>query len=396
MVSLSDNLKASGMFIGMVIGAGFFSLPYAISKSGLIWGAAHFILAFIITSTLHLFYGIISFHIPERYRFIGYVKTILGKKAEKIALVNTVLSYYGSFLVYSILGGFFLSNIFPSISSIKLAFAFLIFSSLLIFISFNKISCFNFYLTAALLISIVLVMVFNYRFIDLKNFYALGEGSAYYLLFPYGIFIFSMSGFSVIPEITDFFKKKSGENTSLSQFSNFRKVIKISEILIAVFYFIFIFSIIGVLGNSVSENIFKDMKNLTGEPSVILLSVVGFLAVLTSFLALQEDFKNILVLDYKISLKFILPLFFIPLFTLLLLIKNNFSLLITLIGSVGFGVFGVLILLMFEKIKKENKKEIFIGNNLFFSKIFVARCIVFLLIFGALAEIFYSFTKFFN
>ena len=100
------------MLVGMIFGAGVFALPASIAKAGIWWGSIHFFLAFFVVLFLHLLYGEIIFYIPGKHRITGYVEMLLGSRAKFIAFLFTLFSYYGTLLVYAILGGIFLFNAF--------------------------------------------------------------------------------------------------------------------------------------------------------------------------------------------------------------------------------------------------------------------------------------------
>lgn len=375
-----DYLAAYGIFIGMTIGAGFFSLPYSISRSGLIWGAIHFLITFFVILFLHILYGFIVFSIPGKHRFIGYVRILLGNKAEKLAFLNTFFSYYGTFAAYAILAGFFIFNIFPFFPPFNLSLFFLILCGFFIFFDFKKIGEINFYLTIPLLISIIFFLFLGINKISMNNFLSLNKFYRPEWFLPYGIFLFSFSGFSVIPEVCDFFREKK------NSFKDFKKTIKISQIIIALFYLVFLITVLGVSGAGAEENIIRGIQNTIGRKGVFVVSFAGLFAVLTSTLALVSDFKNILYMDYKISKTVSFFLFLFPLLIFLFLTNKILSLtaIISIVGGIGLGIFGLLILFMAFQIKK----NIYPASALYF--------LTTLLVLGALLEVWGGVRKMFS
>lgn len=376
---MNNNLSAAGMFIGMVIGVGFFSLPYSISRVGLGWGLIYFIITFLIILFLHLLYGFIVFSIPKNHRFTGYVKILLGKRAEKLALLNIIFTYYGAFIAYSILAGFFIFNLFPFTNTFNWTLFFLILCSFFIFSNFKKIGEINFYLTFLLLLSVVLFLFLSIKKIHFNNFLNLNKSYGLDIFLPYGVFLFSFSGFSVIPEVCDFFREKN------KAVNKFKKTIKISQIIIALFYLIFIISILGILGKNIEENIFYSIKNIVGKTAFLIITLTGFLAILTSMLALISDFRSIFLVDYKISKKNSWFLFLFPILIFLFLTKDILSLtnIISIVGGIGFGIFGLFILFMAKKIK--NNKNIYSVWKLYL--------LIFFLILGVIIGVFNELRK---
>ena len=381
------TISAIGIFVGMIFGAGIFALPYSISQSGLFWGLIHFIITFFIVLGLHLLYANIIFEIPGKHRFVGYVEILLGEKAKFLAFLNTIFNYYGSLLIYALLGGFFIFNIFPFFSSFYWSFIFLLTGSCFIFFNLQNTGKINFYLTLPLFFFILVFSFLLIPYIKISNFSLLNRISSNNWFLPYGVFIFSFSGFAVIPDIADFFKSTNGLNKKTSGFKKMKDTIKFSQIFIAVFYFIFIASVLGVLGPNTSENIFSDVSEIIGPNGFYIASFIGFLAVITSFIALAHDFKSILFLDYRVPLRISWFLIILPLIISLFFINQKFTAIISALGAIGLGVFGLFILLMAEKFKKHFSFK-YKMSGVFWSPL-ISKFLIFSLILGASYEFFY-------
>lgn len=368
-------ISATGVFIGMIFGAGIFALPYAVSRAGLWWGLFHFFFAFFLVLFLHLIYAEIVFFLPGNRRFVGYAGILLGKKAKILALLNVFFSYYGALFIYAVLGGFFLLNIFSFYPSYYWSFIFLFLGSLCLFFNLKKIGEINFYLTLPILILIIIAAFLLFPYFEVKNFLKLNNFFSADWFLPYGVFIFSFSGFAVIPDLADFFKK----NNSLKEF---KSVIKISQIIVATFYFIFIASVLAVLGDKTSENVIYDISGIIGGKGFLLFSLIGFLSVFTSFIALAQDFKDILFLDFKLPRRILWFLIIAPVAGLLFFLNQKFIELISLVGAFGLGIYGIFILLMAEKFKKQIQcqKEIIWSS-------FTLKFLFILFILGAIYEL---------
>src|SRR3989344_5105184 len=93
-------LKGLGLLVGMIVGAGMFALPYAVSRAGLWWGAFHFILAAVLVTCIHLLYGKVLFHNHLRHRLPGYVREYVGENAYWVTLISRFFAYFGYLLAY--------------------------------------------------------------------------------------------------------------------------------------------------------------------------------------------------------------------------------------------------------------------------------------------------------
>lgn len=334
-------LKGLGMMVGMIFGAGIFALPYVFAKAGLFWGVADFIIAFVILLFFHFWYGEIAYYTKEKHRFTGYAEIFLGKRAKFLAFLSTLFSYYGSLLIYGILGGIFMANIF-NFSAGQMAVAFFVIAGIMAFISFEKIAVVNFYLTIPLFGFVVYLLFIAFPSINAGNFFN-GENvflnSKWFL--PYGVWLFALSCTSVIPEVRDIFSDVS--------ITKFKRIIWLSIFLSAVFYFLFIAAVWGVSGNFTTEDALSGLAGILGGTGIAVGSLIGFLAVFTSFIALAADMKNVFVYDYKISPVKGWLFSVIPPLALFFLGAHDFIKTLGIIGSVGMGVFGIFIILMRHK-----------------------------------------------
>jgi amino acid permease len=370
-------VQSTGMLVGMIFGAGIFALPYSVAKAGIWWGIIHFLLAFFVIFFLHLLYGEIIFHISGKHRITGYIETLLGRQAKFIAFLFTLFSYYGTLLVYTILGGIFLYNAFPFISAFVWSLSFLILGIFIISFNLKKVGDINFYLSIPLF-ALVLLLVFLAAFhIETNNFRKLNFLATPFWFLPYGIFIFSFGGFAVLPEIRDILK-----NNSLA---DFKKVIKISLFFIAFFYLIFTLSVIGVSGAETSNDALSGIIGSLGETVIKIGSLIGLLAFFTSFIALATDLKNIFRFDYKISYNMSWLLAFLPVLLLFFLMPRNFISIVSAVGAIGLGAFGIFILFMAKKMKKRLSEE-GINKGLLFLPSPVVHIIIFALLAGAVYE----------
>lgn len=336
---IKAHLKAAGILIGMIFGAGVFALPYAVSRAGIFWGAFHFILAFLLMIVLHHWYGEIAYYTEGRHRLTGYAKILIGERAKWAAFLITIFTGYGSLLVYGLLGGIFLSNILP-LSAFYLSLLIFLGGGILIFARFNKIAGFNFYLTVVLLGLVVILVFAALPHIKIENLSLLGfsapDFSSRFL--PYGIWLFALAGFAALPEARDILFG--------APIRDFKKVIFISLLLCAVFYAIFIFAVLGVSGKNVSEDALGGLIAIMGRPAILIGSLLGFLAVFTSFIAMAADLKNIFRYDFNFFHPVAWLAVVVPPIGLFLLGASDFIKILGIIGAIGLGLIGILIILM--------------------------------------------------
>lgn len=338
-------LKGTGIMVGMIVGAGVFALPYAFAKAGVFWGVLHFTAAFIILLFLHQWYGEVAFYTKGRHRLTGYVEIFLGKKMKVLAFLTTLGAYYGSLLAYGVLGGLFLANIFNffgGYSPFIFSIAIFIIGGCLAFLNFRRIAEINFYLTIPIFGFIAYLLAIAWPHLKTDNLFppsGLFANGNWFL--PYGIWLFALSGFAALPETRDI--------CSGFSIKNFKRIIWISLLASAVFYFIFVFAVLGVNGILTTEDALSGISAVLGAKALLLGSIIGFLAVFTSYIVLAADLKNIFKYDYKISS---LPSWIaaiVPPAIIFLTGADGLVFILGLIGTFGIGILGVFIIFMRRK-----------------------------------------------
>lgn len=345
-------IKGIGMMAGLIIGAGVFALPYAFSQAGVLWGTVHLAVSLFIVYLLHQWYGEVSFYTKGKHRFVGYVEMYLGKKAKFFSMLTTIGAYYGSLLVYAIMGGIFLANFTSLFNGQTVFFLTLLFfacGGLMALFKVSRIAEINFYLTLPIVGFIFYLLFFSLPYIKTENFFSAGN-----LLFnknwflPYGVWLFSLTGFSAIPPTRDIFANYG--------IKNFKRVISISLFLAAIIYVVFIFSILGAGGSLTTVDALSGIKSIMGAKVLAIGSIIGFLAVFTSFIVLAVDMKSMFRYDYKIHRFPAWLLAVVPPVALYLYLYfkkiDSFVDILAIVGSAGMGILGVFIVLMRHKIVK--------------------------------------------
>ncbi len=290
----------------------------------LVWGFFHFFIAFLIMVFLHSWYGEVAYFGGKNKRFTGYAEELLGKKAKWLAFLLTIFTDYGALLVYGLLGGLFLGNFFH-ISPVILSLLVFAAGSILIFFHFEKIAGINFYLTIFLFGMVAVLFIIAFPHLKITNFNLNGSGSfsSFSWFIPYGIWLFALAGISAVPEVRDIL--------SGSSLKNLKKVIFTSISLCAIFYLLFVFTIVGLSGKMTTEDALTGAIKILGEPALIIGSILGFLAIFTSFIALGADLKNIFHYDFKFPKWLAWVCVSVPPVVLFILGANNF---ITILGII--------------------------------------------------------------
>lgn len=340
-------VEGIGLLAGMIIGAGMFALPYSFSRAGFLWSLFLFGLVFAVSLLLHLLYDAIIYATSGRHRFPGYVKLYLGKDAERLAFIFTILSVYGTMLAYGILGALFIENI-SGLPSGWGGLLFFIAGGVLFFLSLRTVGKLNFYLTLPLLLFIVVLAAKLSPHMSTFNFSSPLQPE---LFLPYGVLLFAFAGYSALPDLHDVLGERS---RALS-----RRIIFISLVISAVFYLVFTLSVLGASGIETSQDAFSGLLGILGKSATSLGSVIGLLAVFTSYVVFGADLKLTFRYDYHLSSGLSWFLAFLPPVMLFSLGLTNLVKILSIVGAVGLGVFALLVLAMAWRLKE--KIRLFLG-----------------------------------
>jgi len=330
-----------------IIGVGLFSLPYITLKMGFWSMIGYFLVLGTLVLLIHYFFGELSLATPDRKRLPGFAKIYLGNWAEKLAYFSIILGIFGAILAYLIVGGEFLESFLaPFFGGGNLFYTifYFVLGAVAIFFGIKFISKIEFW--GLILFFVVLIFVFlKERFlINIGNLFLAQETKDFFL--PYGPVLFSLWGATLIPEVEEML----GKDKKL-----LKKAIILATFIPIIIYLFFIYIILGICGFQTTESALTGLRNFVGEEIVMLMLFFGILATFTSFISMSLTLRNVFWYDLKINknLAFLVVCFF-PLFLFLVGIKR-FIPIISVVGGVMLGIDGILILLMYGKIRPEKK-----------------------------------------
>lgn len=328
----------------MIIGVGMFAIPFSFVQSGFLPGAIELIVLSCAVTMLHLLYGEIVLATPEFHRMPGYIRAYLGRGATKISWASTLFGTIGTLLAYLVVGSLFVQTVFGPVGAgthINIfAIGLVCIVGLITFFPLKKESAINSVLTVFEIAFIALLSLLLLPNISLPNFSAMRARD---LFAPYGVLLFALSGAGVIPDVVTVL----GRNKKMV-----RIAIITGSLIPAALYLLFAFAVVGVSGVGTSTEAIVGLQRTFGNNIALWASAVGFLAVLTSFVALSANFQALLSLDLAMPRRFAwLAASAIP-FVLYLAGFQNFIAIISIVGVVAFGVDAILFLLMGRSVRR--------------------------------------------
>ena len=215
--------------------------------------------------------------------------------------------------------------------------------ALLIFGGIKAVSKIEFWALFAFFIVLGLIGWQGWPAVDISNLFAKSGGAKDFFL-PYGAILFALWGASLIPEIEEMLQ---GAKHLV------KRVVSVSIFISAAVYLVFIFLVLGISGFLTSPEAVAGLKDKLGDGVVFLTIIFGLLTTFTSFITLGLTLKKIFNYDLGFSRSFSWAIAcFAPLVLFFAGLKD-FIKVIGFVGAVMLAVEGILIILMYNKIKKK-------------------------------------------
>ncbi len=354
-----ELFKGIFTLIGVTVGAGVIGLPYVVQKAGFLTGLVVIVLITLIMILVNLYLGEILLRTRVKHQLSGLAGLYLGKLGKHLMVVFNTLSIYGALVAYVIGAGLALKAIF-GYNEFIFSIVFFIFLAIVVFFTLNIFEYVQNILNPLKLIALLLLCTFLLKFINLSN---LNSFDAAKLLVPYGVTMFALTSFSIIPEINQEIKNKI----------NLKKAIIYGGIITALIYILFVFVVVGSVSGNINQVATVSLTNFGGNIS-LFANLLALFAMTTAFVGLSFALKENFTLDYKFSnLMAWLMVIIIPLFLFLFKI-GSFIFFLDVSGSFAIGIILFLILIMHSHAKKiglkkpeyELKDNWFVKGSLYF------------------------------
>jgi tyrosine-specific transport protein len=349
--------EAIAVLVGTIIGAGVFTLPYVAANSGILITITWLVVVSFIIVFLHLSFGEIVLRTKEDYRLPGYIGHYLNAPAKKFVLLITFLTFAFSLLIFLLLGSQFLGVIIdffsPGITfpqGLLVVFLWLCLS-LVVLTNGKRLSKINFYLSFLLLFLFLAIVVFAFPHFEAKNLNLFEFSNKWGWLIPYGAIFFALNGMVAIPEAAKVLEKRQEDKRKL------KKVIIAGTIIPALCYLAFMITVAGVSGSATTLEAIQGLKGILGGSIILLGAILGFLAVVTSYLIFASYIKNSFINDFKWTPFISYFLVVIGPLLIYFLQLENLVKLISFTGGMLGGFEGIMILLVLKKAKEESDLE---------------------------------------
>ncbi len=315
---------------GTTIGAGMFGIPYVTVRSGYLAGVIWLIVLSILVIGINYMYGqvIIRQGNSAGVQLVGLGEKYFGKPGKVIALWIILIGQWAALLAYIIGVGNLLVVLFGNNLSVEsYSIIYFVIVAGITFFNLRVVSVINFWLTLAIVFIILVIAAVGIPSIQVANFTQPFSRNIVDLFFPFGVIFGALTGYAVIPEMIHI---AHGGNNS-NQKINF--AIILGTLLPVLVYLIFQFIVVGVSGNSVTEDAIVGLAKYLPGWIVGLGAVLGILAMVTSHMALTHVIKDTFIIDYKYNKNIAWVLAITPPILVFLLGMHSFIIVLDVMGT---------------------------------------------------------------
>ena len=350
---LKDKSLKEGVALlcGTIIGSGYLILPFSFLKAGILPNIFWLVFFTCCLIVINLIYAEINLATDNNHRLPGYAGFYLGKAFKFLSSVIFILGILGGLVVYLILGSRFLILLISPISNLSTNFATLIFwilSSVVVFLNFKFSSKINLYLTIFTVTIFLIVSIFCFTQVDFNNLIIAPTESFFY---PYGLILYSLIGWLVIPEILVLIKNNGDDQKTI------KPIAIIGTIIPALIYLIFGLAVFLATGFNTSSDAFTNLVNFLPQPLFILAVLMAFLEILNSYFSFGISAISTLKNDFGLKQQTARAVFLILPIAIFLIGFVDFIKIIGILGA-SFESLNILtILLIYSKLKTTTKDQ---------------------------------------
>jgi len=339
------------LLCGTIIGSGYLILPFSFLKAGVLPNIFWLIFFTCCLIIVNLIYAEINLVTHNNHRLPGYADLYLGKIFKLLSRVIFILGILGGLIVYLILGSRFLILLASPIFKLSTNSATLIFwilSSIVVFLNFKFSSKVNLYLTIFTVFIFFIVSIFCFINADFNNFKIIPTESFF---FPYGLILYSLIGWLVIPEIIVLIQNNKEDQKII------KPIILVGTIIPMVVYFVFGLSVFLLSGANTSSDAFTSLINFLPQPLFVLAALMAFLEILNSYFSFGISAISTLKNDFGFKKQTAQILFLILPIAIFFIGFIDFVKIIAVLGASFESLNILMILLIYNKLKKTTKNQ---------------------------------------
>lgn len=336
-------------FCNTIIGVGIFALPYLASQVGIAAMLAYFLALGFVVTVIHLMFADIALRTPDYKRLPGFARLYLGKPGEYAALACTIIGLLSALVAFIIIGGDFLRILLsPVLGGGPLVYGTVYFLAGALFLFFGTSFIVRFEVWGMLMFFAVLIALAVQGLPYFKAYNLITSNPAASFFLPYGAVLFAMWGASSIPEIEEILGRRGRKDL-------LKPVIVAASLISFLAYASFAALILGITGAATTESAFIGLQKVFSDGLITLCFLFGLITSFTSFVIIGLTLKKILAYDLHLNKYVSWAATSIVPFAIYAAGVKSFLSVFSFVGGILLGLDGIIILLMYRKIRPETK-----------------------------------------
>lgn len=349
MKSSKKVIYATFTLVGTIVGVGTFGLPYSVQKIGVFPGIFLLIFLGLVTITIGIVYSKIALATKKFHQLPEYASMYLGKCGRILTTLTMLLTIWGAILAYIIIGGDFISTFAMHlkldihISQFQISIIFASIITLIVLLKTNVFAKVQSLFVVILLLILGGIIIKGLPDIQVNN---ITNSSFTEIASTYGVTLFALGGISAIPMLEEII----GDGNK-----KIMKATVLGYVITIILYSLFTITVIGILGDQVSEDAISNLSNVFGLSTFLLLLSGALLSIITSYLSLGFILKEMFFLDFKFKHLLAWLLTCVPPILLYTVGISDFIQVIGIVGSIGMGINAIVILEIWRRISKSKK-----------------------------------------
>lgn len=272
---------------GTIVGAGIFSLPFVFQEAGLLTSLFYLLVFSLLFIGIYVLYADVIVRTPGDHRFVGYAKMYLGEAGFFAAFFLGLVQLFFVLTIYLILAPSF-SKLFVPDGYVLHLLVFWALASAAVLFNTKRIAFLEFLIVGGIVAIITLIFGEGVRqFFSLNVSFGALDIAKFSSVGP---ILFALSGSLAIPEVISYFQE------SHTPISSLKKSLIAGALLPAALYWIFVIGVIG-LSPAISEDAVSGLAGAVPAWLLVLLGVLGFLSLISSYIVAGLNARRILEYD---------------------------------------------------------------------------------------------------
>lgn len=338
------QLKAIALFVGMLVGAGMFGIPYAVAQVGYMAGLCVIVGVGLLSISTFLAFSQVIVAEENIVQFSGYCEKHLGKTAKWLAFFAIAVGIAGALLAYLTEIAHLVSRLLPVLELHPAILAIIIWLgfSLIIYTGTDLVASFEVFLLFLLIAGVAILCILSTPYIDSTIFLRTPDSVDFFL--PYGVVLFAFGGIVALPEMWQLLAKRDNGVRLL------KSSITSGGALVAALYILFTTIVLGVSGLRVSESGVEGLALHLGSYGFIFGGALAIVTMSSSYLVGSFSMVQMLHLDTKLKRNTALAITMtLPIF-LYFIQSGTFIQILGFVGAISSGISGILVWQMYKKI----------------------------------------------